>query len=113
MPASAISHAPHVPRQRQSIHLLLCLHPLQTDEELAQCIRKSGILPYFALSWYITWFAHDVHQLPQIARLFDLFMASHPIMPLYVGAVAMKVDFCEAANDIYTFRHKSACLPSL
>lgn len=28
--------------------------------------------------------------LPQIARLFDLFMASHPLMPLYVGAVAMK-----------------------
>lgn len=63
----------------------------QADEELAQYIIKAGILPYFALSWYITWFAHDVQSLPQIARLFDLFMASHPLMPLYVGTVAMKV----------------------
>lgn len=68
---------------------------MQADEELAQYILKAGILPYFALSWYITWFAHDVQSLPQIARLFDLFMASHPLMPLYVGAAAMKVrTFC-------------------
>ena len=29
-------------------------------------------------SWYMTWFAHDVPSLPQIARLFDLFLSSHP-----------------------------------
>jgi Rab-GTPase-TBC domain len=63
----------------------------QADEALAQYILKAGVLPYFALSWYITWFAHEVQSLPQIARLFDLFMASHPLMPLYVGAAAMKV----------------------
>lgn len=27
----------------------------------------------------------------QIARLFDLFMASHPLMPLYMAAAAMQV----------------------
>lgn len=64
---------------------------MQADPELADHITTAGILPYFALSWYITWFAHDVSALPQVARLFDLFMASHPLMPLYVGAVAMKV----------------------
>lgn len=47
-------------------------------------------VPYFALSWYMTWFAHDVPSLPQIARLFDLFLSSHPLMPLYVAAVAIK-----------------------
>jgi Rab-GTPase-TBC domain len=69
---------------------------LQADEDLAQCILKAGVLPYFALSWYITWFAHEVQSLPQIARLFDLFMASHPLMPLYAGAAAMKVRFGRA-----------------
>ena len=69
---------------------------LQADEELAQYILKAGVLPYFALSWYITWFAHEVQSLPQIARLFDLFMASHPLMPLYVGAAAMKVRPCQS-----------------
>mmetsp|Transcript_17727 Transcript_17727/g.53333 ORF Transcript_17727/g.53333 Transcript_17727/m.53333 type:complete len:396 (+) Transcript_17727:445-1632(+) len=71
--------------------LPLVIHILrQADPELADHITTAGILPYFALSWYITWFAHDVSALPQVARLFDLFMASHPLMPLYVGAVAMK-----------------------
>lgn len=41
-------------------------------------------------SWYMTWFAHDVPQLSQAARLFDLFLSSHPLMPLYVAAVAIK-----------------------
>ena len=69
------------------VHTMLLL---QADETLAHYILEAGVLPYFALSWYITWFAHEVQSLPQIARLFDLFMASHPLMPLYVGAAAMK-----------------------
>ena len=47
--------------------------------------------PYFALGWFITWFSHNVQQLDQISRLFDLFMASHPLMPLYVVAQVMMV----------------------
>lgn len=39
----------------------------------------------------MTWFAHDVPSLAQTARLFDLFLSSHPLMPLYVAAVAIKV----------------------
>ena len=46
--------------------------------------------PAHPCSWYMTWFAHDVPALPQIARLFDLFLASHPLMPLYLAAVAIK-----------------------
>lgn len=63
----------------------------QADARLADHIAGAGIMPYFALSWYITWFAHDVAALPKVARLFDLFMASHPLMPLYVGAIAIQV----------------------
>lgn len=47
--------------------------------------------PYFALGWFITWFSHNVQQLDQISRLFDLFMASHPLMALYVVAQVMMV----------------------
>jgi hypothetical protein len=59
---------------------------------LASLARESPALetPLFALSWYMTWFAHDVPSLPQCARLFDLFISSHPLMPLYVAAVAMR-----------------------
>ncbi|KAL4857897.1 TBC1 domain family member 20 [Chlorella vulgaris] len=41
---------------------------------------------YRYLIWYMTWFAHDVPSQHQIARLFDLFLASHPLMPLYLAA---------------------------
>lgn len=47
-------------------------------------------VPYFALSWHMTWFSHDVATLDQCARLFDLFISSHPLMPLYVAAVAVR-----------------------
>lgn len=71
--------------------LPLVIHILRyADVQLAAHITASGILPYFALSWYITWFAHNVSGLEAAARLFDLFVASHPLMPLYVGVVAMK-----------------------
>ena len=62
--------------------------------------------PYFALGWFITWFSHSVQQLDQISRLFDLFMASHPLMPLYVVAQVMMVSFQLCA-------HISTCLLKL
>ena len=32
---------------------------------------------------------HDVKDLPSAARLFDLFVSSSPLMPMYAGAAAM------------------------
>lgn len=75
---------------------LSLLYPIleQCDPELysyLQGLHEPALeVPYFALSWYMTWFAHDVPSLSQIARLFDLFLSSHPLMPLYVAAVAIK-----------------------
>ncbi len=40
--------------------------------------------PFFALPWFITWFSHDVTDINVVARLFDVFMGSHPLLPLYV-----------------------------
>lgn len=59
------------------------------DTELAAALRAKQLQPYFGLRWLITWFAHDLTNLQSAARLFDLFMASHPLMPLYVGAMVM------------------------
>jgi hypothetical protein len=129
------------------IELLGLLGPIvaAADEELARFLQQQGLPPFYALSWAITWFAHDLrdfgevrvrawcvcvcvcvvgcaegwgeqlgcfvtaargvtvncrlppaaaaahpaHTLEQVCRLFDLFMATHPLMPLYVGAAAM------------------------
>ena len=60
------------------------------DGQLAQFCRHLKLPPIYALSWYLTWFSHSIDSLSDAARLFDLFLSSHPLMPLYVGAVAMR-----------------------
>jgi hypothetical protein len=49
--------------------------------------------PHYALPWHLTWFAHGTPPGPGAlagaARLFDLFAATHPLMPLYVAAAAL------------------------
>ena len=50
---------------------------------------------HFAVSWLLTWFAHHLNTLEDVTRLFDLFVASDPLMPLYVGAAAVVADRAE------------------
>ena len=61
---------------------------LELDWEVHDHLVDCDITPFFCLSWIITWFAHDVRDTPLVKRLFDAFIASHPLMPLYVS-VAM------------------------
>ena len=72
----------------QVLQLLFPLLQL-CDVEVHAHLQRSGVLPYFALTWVLTWHLHDVRDQATAARLCDLFMASTPLMPLYVGAVAL------------------------
>ncbi|KAI9314244.1 rab-GTPase-TBC domain-containing protein [Dichotomocladium elegans] len=56
------------------------------DPKLHDHITSAGVLPYYCLSWVITWFSHDLNDLQKILRLFDLFLSSAPLMPLYMSA---------------------------
>lgn len=56
------------------------------DTELGQFLRRSDVGHMFALSWLITWFAHVVNDPDSIFRVFDLFLGTHPLMPIYLGA---------------------------
>ena len=47
---------------------------------------------HFAVSWLLTWFAHSLEDLDDVSRLFDAFLGSDPLMPLYVGAAAVVAD---------------------
>jgi hypothetical protein len=83
------------PTLEPAVEVLSMLYPILrvADPELVQYINSlkepALEMPYFALSWHMTWFSHDVLSLEQCARLFDLFMSSHPLMPLYVAAVVI------------------------
>ncbi len=61
----------------------------RADPELHDHVRSSGVPCHFALSWRLTWFSHDMHNLDHCARLFDIFLASHPLMPLYIGVCCL------------------------
>jgi len=70
--------------------LRLVLMPLIAafDAEVHSHLFDCDMEPFFALSWIITWFAHDVRDTAVVKRLFDFFLVSHPMMPIYMS-VAM------------------------
>jgi hypothetical protein len=57
-----------------------------TDKDVGSAIEASGIDATVCLSWLITWFSHDLKNHLMVERLFDLMLASHPAMPLYLCA---------------------------
>lgn len=58
------------------------------DPEVHSFLKESAVEPFFALSWIVTWFSHDIKDTKLVARIFDAFLAAHPLFPFYV-AVAM------------------------
>ena len=60
--------------------LLSCI-----DEEVHDFLLHCDCSADMFLPWIITWFAHDVHNIESISRLFDAFLASHPLMPVYLS----------------------------
>ena len=47
----------------------------------------------FSLSWVITWFSHVIEDTSSVLRLHDFFLASHPLMSLYVTAAVSLYGF--------------------
>lgn len=54
------------------------------DRPLYNFFVKAESEPYFALSWFLTWFSHDVIVLNDISRIFDALLCSHPSFILYI-----------------------------
>lgn len=59
--------------------LIACL-----DRDVHAKLLEVDMEPYFAISWIISWFAHDVRDTALVKRLFDVFLVSHPLMPIYM-----------------------------
>lgn len=38
----------------------------EADSELANFLERQGLPPFYALSWYITWFSHDLSQFGEV-----------------------------------------------
>lgn len=56
------------------------------DPELSLFLERANVMPYYALSWILTWFSHDFENYEKVVRLFDLFIASPAIMPVFTAS---------------------------
>lgn len=101
--------------------LLHALFPLVStiDPKIGQVLKKSGVQPFAALPWVMTWFSHVLEDEPLSERMFDLFIASPPWMPLYLaaslivfmgdnGLYSCPCEFSEVHNFVARFCSKSA-----
>ncbi|KAI8063871.1 rab-GTPase-TBC domain-containing protein [Gongronella butleri] len=95
------------------LHLVDTLLQLE-DDRVALHLQETGVLPFYCLSWVITWFSHDLDNLVAIERLFDLFLCSNPSMPLFVTA-ALVIYFRDdilCLDDASMMHHTLSRFPS-
>eukprot|EP01084_Bolivina_argentea_P280471 479662_1 len=84
--------------------VLKLLFPLISlvDHELFNILQKGSLSSIFALSWLLTWFAHNIETFNDITRLYDFFLSTHPLMPLYLSVSLIKQcknELCKINND--------------
>ncbi|GFO02706.1 TBC1 domain family member 20 [Plakobranchus ocellatus] len=79
--------------------LLNYIYPLinKCNPELCDHMQRNDLGTIFALSWVITWFSHVLGDIKRILRVFDFFLASHRMMPVYLSAAFV----LHRENDIF------------
>ncbi|XP_074868115.1 TBC1 domain family member 20 isoform X2 [Carettochelys insculpta] len=77
------------PTMDNTKHILNYLMPIidQVNPELHDFMQSAEVGTIFALSWLITWFGHVLADFRHVVRLYDFFLACHPLMPIYFAAV--------------------------
>lgn len=69
-----------------SNHLQIIYLILKDEEpKLHDYLTRSEVGTIFSLSWVITWFSHVLSDFDDITRLFDFFISSHFLMPIYLS----------------------------
>ncbi|KAI9236879.1 MAG: rab-GTPase-TBC domain-containing protein [Podila humilis] len=82
------------------------------DPEVQAFLDKSETLPFFPLSWVITWCAHDLNDFGKVARLFDFLLCFNPLMSIYLTTavvMARREELLEVECDnamVHTFLTK-------
>ncbi|XP_063699600.1 TBC1 domain family member 20 [Culicoides brevitarsis] len=78
---------------------LMSIYPIirRTNKALCEYLEKSTVGTLFALPWFLTWFGHSLNSYRSVVRLYDYFLASEPLLPLYVTAAIVLY----RENDIF------------
>ncbi|XP_045600926.1 TBC1 domain family member 20 [Procambarus clarkii] len=108
------------PTMEKTTYYLSYLYPIlhRANPLLYQFLIKSGVGTVFCLPWLITWFAHTLSDYRNVVRLYDFFLASPYLMPMYIAAaiVLQKKDDviageCEMAMQHYILSQVPDSLP--
>ncbi|XP_071379089.1 TBC1 domain family member 20 isoform X2 [Centroberyx affinis] len=77
------------PTMDNTKHILNYLMPIieRVNPEVHDFMQQAEVGTIFALSWLITWFGHVLSDFRHVVRLYDFFLACHPLMPIYFAAV--------------------------
>ncbi|KAK1799725.1 hypothetical protein P4O66_006271 [Electrophorus voltai] len=77
------------PTMDNTKHILNYLMPIieRVNPDVYDFMQQAEVGTIFALSWLITWFGHVLADFRHVVRLYDFFLACHPLMPIYFAAV--------------------------
>ncbi|NXX41261.1 TBC20 protein, partial [Tricholaema leucomelas] len=86
----------------------------RANPEVHDFMQSAEVGTIFALSWLITWFGHVLSDLKHVVRLYDFFLACHPLMPLYFAAVIVlyrKQEVLDCECDLASVHHLLSQIP--
>lgn len=76
------------PTMDKTSHLLNYIFPLihRLHPALCDYLDRSGVGTMFCLPWFLTWYGHSLNRYRDVVRLYDYFLASPALLPLYLAA---------------------------
>ncbi|KAF9580971.1 hypothetical protein BGW38_002181 [Lunasporangiospora selenospora] len=95
----------------EQLGLVMTLLRLE-DKDVYDFLERTQTMPFFSLSWVITWCAHDLNDFDKVARLYDFFLCHNPLMPVYFAAsvvITRREELFQVEDDsamVHTFLTK-------
>ncbi|XP_053309191.1 TBC1 domain family member 20 [Spea bombifrons] len=104
------------PTMDNTKHILNYLMPIieLVNPALHNFMQRAEVGTIFALSWLITWFGHVLSDFRHVVRLYDFFLACHPLMPIYFAAVIVlhrEEEVLECECDMASVHHLLSRIP--
>ncbi|XP_041096068.1 TBC1 domain family member 20-like isoform X2 [Polyodon spathula] len=104
------------PTMDNTKHILNYLMPIieRVNPEVHDFMQRAEVGTIFALSWLITWFGHVLSDFRHVVRLYDFFLACHPLMPIYFAAVIVlyrESEVLECECDMASVHHLLSQIP--
>uniref|UniRef100_A0A5K3EZZ7 Rab-GAP TBC domain-containing protein n=1 Tax=Mesocestoides corti TaxID=53468 RepID=A0A5K3EZZ7_MESCO len=80
-----------------------------TSPEIWSRFQALNFEPFFALSWFLTWFTHILSDSNDVHRLYDLFLASDPTMLIYlsVSVIICSTEEISSTSDDFGELHRA------